>query len=342
MKNVRVNHFLLWMTMLAAIAAFVLMPSAALAETYAHGYLRYEVADGSVTITGYAGHEETVTVPAMIGGNPVNSVAPGAFLNAQSVVAVYLPDTVTSVEQGAFGVGQAVVFGGHPASSGAADGTGAADGGSAGSAEDGSAAVDTGSGGSAEDGANAAEGGSAGGAEDGGPAGSTEDGSETEGGNAPTASAPGIRLDDGSLVSVDSEGHLVLVDSSGTERVLDDTRVYSRVSRPDGTISIVDDGGSEVVVADGSKVSFSDADGRQVAVDAARGSITTTSEDGTYSDEEANVDKEVEADDEPEAKSERGQEHAGNTAIVVAVAVAVVLAVAGVVFWRRRSTSAGA
>ena len=82
------------------LALALISPAVAFAETYAHGHLRYEVADQSVTITGYAGREEIVTVPSMIGGNPVNSIASGAFSKAASVETVYLPNTVVSVEQG--------------------------------------------------------------------------------------------------------------------------------------------------------------------------------------------------------------------------------------------------
>jgi hypothetical protein len=96
------------------LALALISPAVAFAETYAHGHLRYEVADQSVTITGYAGHEEIVTVPSMIGGNPVNSIASGAFSTAASVETVYLPNTVVSVEQGAFAPSQAVVHGVRP------------------------------------------------------------------------------------------------------------------------------------------------------------------------------------------------------------------------------------
>lgn len=67
------------------LALALISPAVAFAETYAHCHLRYEVADQSVTITGYAGHEEIVTVSSMIGGNPVNSIASGAFSTAASV-----------------------------------------------------------------------------------------------------------------------------------------------------------------------------------------------------------------------------------------------------------------
>ena len=76
-----------------------------------HGFFRYTVEEQSVTITAYTGKEEEVTVPAMIGGNPVNTIAAGAFANNGYVKTVYLPDTIMTVEEGAFSEGQKAVFG---------------------------------------------------------------------------------------------------------------------------------------------------------------------------------------------------------------------------------------
>lgn len=46
---------------------------------YNHGYFKYDVADGSVTITGYVGSDEAVTVLNTIAGNPVNVIGEGVF-----------------------------------------------------------------------------------------------------------------------------------------------------------------------------------------------------------------------------------------------------------------------
>lgn len=80
------------------------------ATEYVDGYLRYTVADGSVTITGYNGRESEVTVPSKIAGVPVNTIAAGAFSNASTVTKVNLPDTIMTIEEGAFTVGQTVVY----------------------------------------------------------------------------------------------------------------------------------------------------------------------------------------------------------------------------------------
>ena len=83
--------------------------------SYVHGYFRYTVADDSVTITAYTGDEEVVTIPSMIAGNPVNTIASGAFSGAEHTTTVYLPDTIMTVESGAFSAVQSVVFSGTKA-----------------------------------------------------------------------------------------------------------------------------------------------------------------------------------------------------------------------------------
>ena len=49
-------------------------------------------------------------MPAMIAGNPVNTIAAGAFAGNPYVMTILLPDTITTVEQGALGVGQSLVY----------------------------------------------------------------------------------------------------------------------------------------------------------------------------------------------------------------------------------------
>lgn len=92
--------------------AIILLASAQLTvcAEYIHGFFRYTVEDGSVTITAYRGNEEEVTVPSMIGGNPVNVIAAGAFANNSTVKTIHLPDTIMTVETGAFGPEQKVIY----------------------------------------------------------------------------------------------------------------------------------------------------------------------------------------------------------------------------------------
>lgn len=96
------------MKKLAAILSALLMilaiTPAAFAAVYTEGYFHYTIEDESITITGYFGSEETVTVPAMIAGIPVNTIASGAFAES-GIKVLNLPDTITSIESGAIDLG---------------------------------------------------------------------------------------------------------------------------------------------------------------------------------------------------------------------------------------------
>lgn len=99
-----------FMIFTVCVSIFAVNMTAFAATEYVNGYLRYTVEDGSVTITGYNGREIEVTVPAKIAGVPVNTIASGAFWNANTVKKVNLPDTIMTIEEGAFAVGQTVVY----------------------------------------------------------------------------------------------------------------------------------------------------------------------------------------------------------------------------------------
>ena len=94
---------------LAVFLAFALQ-NEVYADDYIHGYFIYTIEDDSVTITDYTGSESIVTIPAMIGGNPVNTIATGAFADSESVTTVSLPETITSIQAGAFKDGQTVSY----------------------------------------------------------------------------------------------------------------------------------------------------------------------------------------------------------------------------------------
>lgn len=80
------------------------------ATTYTEGYFEYTDDGGSVTITGYFGSDETVTIPNMIAGEPVSKIAKGAFPDSCSVKNLNLPDTVVTVEEGAISQNISVTF----------------------------------------------------------------------------------------------------------------------------------------------------------------------------------------------------------------------------------------
>ena len=102
--------------LLAVIAFCVIFVCAPLrakaAEVFTNGYFQYVVEDHSVKIVSYFGTQEEVTVPNMIAGNPVNEIAKDAFAGNKDVKKVNLPDTIMTIEEGAFGEGQTVVYDG--------------------------------------------------------------------------------------------------------------------------------------------------------------------------------------------------------------------------------------
>ncbi len=111
-KPLGAGYGLLRAVLVTLVLAVALLSSAvAKADSQlTHGFLRYEVEDNSVTIVDYAGEEEEVWVPTYIAGKPVNRIAMGAFYDSWTVGKVYLPDTVTQVDEGAFAEDQEVIF----------------------------------------------------------------------------------------------------------------------------------------------------------------------------------------------------------------------------------------
>lgn len=76
---------------------------------YTEGALKYTIKNDSITIVGYFGKDKTVTVPNQIAGIPVNTIAKGAF-DGTAATEVKLPDTITSIQEGAIGSNTTVVF----------------------------------------------------------------------------------------------------------------------------------------------------------------------------------------------------------------------------------------
>lgn len=87
--------------LLAVLALILPAGSAVFAETvYTDGFWEYTADGGYVTVTGYFGREENVTVPSVIAGNPVSVIAADTFANT-SVKSVMIPDTVMEIREGA-------------------------------------------------------------------------------------------------------------------------------------------------------------------------------------------------------------------------------------------------
>ena len=90
--------------MLAVFLLAALAPAAYADDTiYTEGTLHYTISNDSVTIVDCFGKDAEVTVPAMIAGYPVNTIASGAFAENEYVQTLYLPDTITTIEPGAIG-----------------------------------------------------------------------------------------------------------------------------------------------------------------------------------------------------------------------------------------------
>lgn len=62
----------------------------------------YTTSGGEVTITGVYGNPQAIAIPSSINGLPVTSIADYAFQGNQSAITATLPETVTSVGEGAF------------------------------------------------------------------------------------------------------------------------------------------------------------------------------------------------------------------------------------------------
>ena len=96
------------------LAAAALMTTVWASESdptvYTEGTLYYTISNNSITITGCFGKKEEVTVPAMIAGYPVNTIAKGAFTSNTYIKKLNLPDTISKVEDGAIPDGLKVIY----------------------------------------------------------------------------------------------------------------------------------------------------------------------------------------------------------------------------------------
>ncbi len=74
------------------------LPVSAAAETD----YTYEVVDGGVTITSYTGKGSDITLPEMLGGQPVVSIGEAAFYGCSALTGVTIPAGIRSIAAGAF------------------------------------------------------------------------------------------------------------------------------------------------------------------------------------------------------------------------------------------------
>lgn len=67
------------------------------------GYYTYEVSNGEATITGVKKSiSGNITIPSMLGGYPVKSIANLAFSHCTSLISITIPDSVISIDDEAF------------------------------------------------------------------------------------------------------------------------------------------------------------------------------------------------------------------------------------------------
>ncbi len=98
--------------LLSAILLVVSLSAAVFADdtVYTEGTLHYKVENESITIIGCFGKDAEVTVPAMIAGIPVNTIASGAFTGNKYIKKLNLPDTITVIQEDAIDPGISVIY----------------------------------------------------------------------------------------------------------------------------------------------------------------------------------------------------------------------------------------
>ena len=98
--------------LLSAILLIVSLSAAVFADdtVYTEGTLHYKVENESITVIGCFGKDAEVTVPAMIAGIPVNTIAKGAFTGNSHIKKLNLPDTITVVQEDAIDPGISVIY----------------------------------------------------------------------------------------------------------------------------------------------------------------------------------------------------------------------------------------
>lgn len=195
-------------------------------EVYTEGYFKYTVEDDSVSIYEYYGKESEVTVPSMIVGNPVSTIAKGAFSDNSNVKKVNLPDTIMTIEEGAFAPGISIVYDSNtdePIESGTTDKPSDPD------------DPDTSSG-NTENTDNTTDK-------------ANDVGIEEIEVNLADDTISGISLPNTEkTLTVNDKKQLVSIDADGTETVLDDTQTYTLTENEDGSVKITNADGKEVSI----------------------------------------------------------------------------------------------
>lgn len=194
------------------------------ADAYTEGYFHYMVEENAVTITEYFGSQNEVTVPSMIAQYPVAKISSGVFADHKNVQKVNLPDTITCVEDRAFGSGQTVVYDSN-------------------TEEPQSTQPNQGNGSPAGNGnENETE-------QTNQPSEEVQEGNVDE--QEVTLPERAAMVDGtGRTISVDAQQRLIAIASDGTITVMDDSDSYNETIQEDGTVIITDSKGEKVTVND--------------------------------------------------------------------------------------------
>lgn len=243
------------------------------ATVYTNGYFKYTVEDHSVTIVSYFGTENEVNVPNMIAGNPVNVIGKGAFARNKAVTMIFLPDTIMSVEEGAFSENQKVEY------------------------DDGSKGNDEGGQTNTQSKENMPQDPVEEAIKD--PVKEEIKDPEKEEKKDPAenkgkSNVKGIPAGSNSIITVDDDNNLILVGADGSETVLDDSKSYNTKTDGKGNEVIEDSAGNTVNILSDGIIEFVDKDNNKVTVDPETGNKTVASGDGSYGYEEAQIEDEPE------------------------------------------------
>ena len=88
--------------LLALLAVMVLVFSVSPVTALTSGDYTYEIENGQVTITGYTGKSQNLTIPTMIEKHRVRKIGRGAFSGNETIRNVKIPSGVTEIGHEAF------------------------------------------------------------------------------------------------------------------------------------------------------------------------------------------------------------------------------------------------
>ena len=101
----RKGIFVVWMLMLACMFASLSFAEeeTEMIEIIGSGDYSYFInADGTVTIAGWSGKDETLVIPETIDGMQVTAIGYEAFSRCSSLMNIEIPDSITTIEESAF------------------------------------------------------------------------------------------------------------------------------------------------------------------------------------------------------------------------------------------------